>query len=41
MDGLPKNPRAIYMESLWDGKMTKFPLELEMRYTPLRGNMVE
>jgi hypothetical protein len=41
MDGLLRNPRAIYMEFLWDGQMTKLPLELEMRYTPLRGNMVK
>jgi hypothetical protein len=40
MDGLPINPRAIYMEFLWDGQMTKLPIDLEMRYTPLRGNMV-
>jgi hypothetical protein len=31
MDGLHRNPRAIYMEFLWDGEMTKLPLELEMR----------
>jgi hypothetical protein len=41
MDGLPRNPRAIYMEILWDGQMTKLPLEHEMRYKPLRGNIVK
>jgi hypothetical protein len=29
------------MEFLWDGQMTKLPLELDMGYTPLRGNMVK
>jgi hypothetical protein len=41
MDGLPRNPRAIYMESLWVGQMTKLPLALKLRYKPLRGNMVK
>ena len=40
-DGLPRNPRANIYEFLWVGQMTKLPLELEMRYTPLRGNMVK
>jgi hypothetical protein len=39
MDELPRNPRAIYMKSLWVGQKTKLPLELKMRYRPLRGNM--
>jgi hypothetical protein len=29
------------MELFWDGKMTKLPLELEMTYIALRGNMVK
>jgi hypothetical protein len=41
MDSLPINPRAIYMEFLSDGHMTKLPLYLEMKYTALRDNMVK
>jgi hypothetical protein len=41
MDGLLRNPRAIYMEFLLDGQMTKVPRELEMKYTPLKGNMIK
>ena len=41
MDGLPINPRAIYMMSLQVGQTTKLPLEHKGRYTPLRGKMVK
>jgi hypothetical protein len=41
MDELPSNPQAIYMKSLRVGEMTKLPLELKIRYTPLRGKMVK
>jgi hypothetical protein len=29
------------MEFLWVGQMTKLPLQLKLRCTPLRGNMVK
>jgi hypothetical protein len=41
MDELPSNPRAIYTKFLRVGQMTKLPLELKWRYTPLRGTLVK
>jgi hypothetical protein len=42
LDGwFARNPRAIYMEFFYDGQMTKLLLEHEMRYTPLRGNILK
>jgi hypothetical protein len=37
LDRLPRNPRAIIYEFLWVGRMTKLPLELKLRYKPLKG----
>jgi hypothetical protein len=41
MDGLPRNPRVIYMEFLWDGQMTNQPLGLENEIHTPQGNMVK